>query len=377
MNTSGFPPPERLPVRREWPDPLERFRGGWVLSRDAWRRDRAPELGRLFRHYMYGFEPPAPRHLRVRLLDEVPHAGGRALLRDYRVNYGPRGTPPMSLLVVRPARARGPVPMFLGVNFTGNVNVRSGMDGRPDAWPAALVVRRGFGFATFHASDVDPDRPDFTDGVHPWYFRRGQRKPRPTDWGTIAAWAWGLSRAADALLRVRETAPDRLCSIGHSRMGKTALLAAAFDPRFALAVVNQAGCGGSAPSRGTVGESVASINRNFPHWFNGVFPRFSRCVARLPFDQHCLVALAAPRPVLFLAAEGDQWANPDGQFQVLRHAEPVYRLLGARGLGADRRPPLDKLVGAELGYRLRPGRHSLGPADWSVALDFASNRLGF
>jgi hypothetical protein len=265
--------------------------------------------------------------------------------------------------------------MFLGVNFTGNVNVRSGFDGRPDAWPADLVVSRGFGFATFHASDVDPDKPDFTDGVHPWYFRRGQARPRPTDWGTIAAWAWGLSRAADALLRVRETAPGRLMAIGHSRMGKTALLAAALDPRFAIAVVNQAGCGGSAPSRGTVGETVASINKNFPHWFNDVFPRFNGAVHRLPFDQHCLVALAAPRPVLFLAAEGDQWANPDGQFEVLKAAEPAYRLLGASGLGVDRRPRIGTLAGADLGYRLRPGTHSLGPADWSVALSFASSRL--
>jgi hypothetical protein len=158
-------------------------------------------------------------------------------------------------------------------------------------------------------------------------------------------------------------------------MGKTALLAAALDSRFALAVVNQAGCGGSAPSRGTVGESVPSINKNFPHWFNDVFPRFNRCVNRLPFDQHGLVALVAPRPVLFLAAEGDQWANPDGQFEVLRHAEPVYRLLGAKGLGVDRRPPTAMLVGADLGYRLRPGTHALGPADWSVALAFASARL--
>ncbi|MEK7476290.1 MAG: acetylxylan esterase [Candidatus Coatesbacteria bacterium] len=375
MKNPGFPAPERLPLRRGWPDPLEMFRGERVATRAAWEHVRKPELGALFRHYMYGFEPPAPRNLRVRLLDEMPHARGRAVLREYRVNFGPRGTPAMSLLIVRPARVRGPVPMFVGVNFTGNVNVRSGMDGRPDAWPAELVVRKGFGFATFHASDVDPDRPDFTDGVHPWYFRRGQTKPRPTDWGTISAWAWGLSRAADALLRARETAPDRLMAIGHSRMGKAALLAAALDPRFALAIVNQAGCGGSAPSRGTVGESVRSINKMFPHWFNDVFPRFSRAVNRLPFDQHGLVALVAPRPVLFLAAEGDQWANPDGQFEVLKHAEPVYHLLGAKGLGVNRRPPIGKLVGADLGYRLRPGTHALGPDDWAVALRFASARL--
>jgi len=372
----AFPPPSKLPAQAGLPDPLVMFSGGRVAKVKQWVQARKPELALLFRHYMYGFEPPPPSNLRFELLNEEPWGAGVAgLRREYRVTYGPPGTPPMDLLVGRPDGAKGAVPLFVGANFGGNGGVKSqtGPDGL--AWPAGDILGRGFGFATFHCADVDPDRPDFTDGVHPPYFRKGQTAPAPNDWGTIAAWAWGLSRAADALIEAGETVPALLAVTGHSRLGKTALLAAALDSRFALCVPNQAGCGGSAPSRGIVGESVASINEAFPHWFNDIFPEFGPMVERLPFDQHSLVALVAPRPVLFLAAEEDQWANPAGQFGVLRAAEPVYRLLGARGLAESQIPPLGTMVGAELGYRIRPGKHSMGPPDWADALSFASTRL--
>src|ERR671925_526907 len=98
-----------------------------------------------------------------------------------------------------------------------------------------------------------------------------------------------------------------------------------------------------APSRGKVGESVKQINYGFPHWFNSRFKEFNDHPDRLPFDQHCLVALVAPRPVLLTNAVEDTWANPQGQFEVLRAADPVYRLLGAGGLEAKRPPEPGKL----------------------------------
>src|SRR5207302_5707572 len=136
--------------------------------------------------------------------------------------------------------------------------------------------------------------------------------------------------------------------------GKVALLAAAFDERVAMAIPLQAGCGGTSPSRGTVGESVKRINTSFPHWFNGAFKEFNDRPDRLPFDQHCLVALAAPRPVLLTNAVEDTWANPEGQLQVLQAADPVYRFLGAGGLEAKRMPQPGKLIDSRLGYYIRP-----------------------
>ena len=117
------------------------------------------------------------------------------------------------------------------------------------------------------------------------------------------------------------------------------------------------------------------INKNFPHWFNAEFKNFNEQPEKLPFDQHALVALMAPRPVLLSNAQEDQWANPAGQFEVLKAAEPVYKLLKAGGCDAQDLPPHGKLVDSTLGYYIRPGRHSMNAGDWKVFLDFADRHL--
>jgi len=147
------------------------------------------------------------------------------------------------------------------------------------------------------------------------------------------------------------------------------------DERIALAIPLQAGCGGTAPSRGKVGESVKQINDHFPHWFNAEFKKFNEQPERLPFDQHCLVAMMAPRPVLLANAVDDKWANPAGQFEMLQLAEPVYRLLKAGALDAKEMPETGKLVSSKLGYYIRPGKHSMTTGDWKVFLDFADRQL--
>src|SRR5262249_47189431 len=146
----------------------------------------------------------------------------------------------------------------------------------------------------------------------------------------------------------------RIAAVGHSRLGKTALLAAALDERIALAIPHQAGCGGTAPSRGTVGEAVKQIQDHLPHWFDATFKEFNDRPDRLPFDQNCLAALVAPRPLLFSNAVEDTWANPAGQFEVLKATDPVYRFLGAGGLEAKEVPPVGTLSAGTLGYYIRP-----------------------
>jgi cephalosporin-C deacetylase-like acetyl esterase len=176
---------------------------------------------------------------------------------------------------------------------------------------------------------------------------------------------------------LNEIDPKRIAVVGHSRLGKTALVAAAFDERIALAIPHQAGCGGTAPDRchNPKAETVQRINTNFPHWFNDNFKKFNTQVEKLPFDQHCLIALCAPRPVLLSNAVEDEWANPAGQFEILKAAEPVYKLLGADGLGAEAMPEPGRLVDSTLGYFIRPGKHSMTRADWKVFLDYADRNL--
>ena len=385
----SFPKVAELPVRQGLPDPLAMFDGRKVASAEMWFAERRPELKELFQHYMYGYFPAAPAvSTSVRRTDRR-FLGGKATLRELTLRFGPPGCPAVKLLLITPNRKTVPVPVFLGLNFFGNHTVvadelvavadtarkkrKRGM--RTGRWPVDLIVSRGYGLATFHCGDIDPDRNDFTDGVHPHYMKEGQKRRGPHDWGTIAAWAWGLQRAVDYLVTDPKIDPERIAVVGHSRLGKTALLAAAFDERIALAIPNMAGCGGTSPSRGTVGESVKRINTSFPHWFCDEFKKFNQQVERLPFDQHCLVALVAPRPVLFNNAVEDTWANPRGQFEVLQAAEKVYRLLGAGGLGVERMPEPGKLVGDTLAYHIRPGRHSVIREDWEVYLAFTDRHL--
>lgn len=184
-----------------------------------------------------------------------------------------------------------------------------------------------------------------------------------------------MQRAVDYLVHDRDIDARRIALVGHSRFGKATILAGALDQRVALVIPLQAGCGGTAPGRGKVGESIKQINTRFPEWFCGVFKQFNDQPERLPFDQNCLIALCAPRPVLLGAAVQDTWTNPYGAFAMLRAASPVYQLMGAEGLNANEVPPVNQLIDSNLGYFIRPGKHSMTRGDWKVFLDFADKHL--
>jgi len=410
-----FPLVSELASRTGLPDPLVMLDGRQVTTRQQWVNERRPELIRLFQHYMYGYLPPRPQTVSGRIEREDCDAfGGKATLREVTVTFGPAQLPPIHLLLVVPNHRQRAAPLVLGMNYFGNhtlvrdpavrlstnwmpergegvVNNRATEASRGtwvNIWRIDNLIERGYAVATFYNGDIDPDRPDVR-GIQE-HFRKLDSQH---DCGTVAAWAWGLQRAVDYLVTVPDIDKHRIVVTGHSRLGKAALLAAAFDQRIALAIPHQAGCGGSAPSRTgvkpaeSVGsapdrtkvkppETVRQINDKFPHWFNARFKEFNDRPERLPFDQHCLVALCAPRPVLFTNGREDTWINPAGQFEVLRGAAPVYRLLGAGDFTATELPPDGKLIDGTLGYFLRPGGHSLKPEDWKAFLDYADKHLG-
>lgn len=403
---ASFPDAGELPAHAGPPDPLVMFNGRRVASKEEWLSQRRPELQALFQHYMYGRIPPKPE--RAEFKTEAVYKdclGGKATLKVVRISFGAANAPAIDLLVLVPNARKGPAPVFLGMNFCGNHALlndpripltrgwvysscrgctdghatEAGRGSQADDWALEQTIDRGYALASFCSSDIDSDRADVSDGVYKWLAQTGggpDAKPEPHDRGTIAAWAWGFHRAVDYLVTDGDLHPKRIVAVGHSRNGKTALLAAAFDERIAISIPLQAGCGGTAPSRGKVGESVKQINKNFPHWFNAQFKKFDDQPERLPFDQHCLIALVAPRPVLLPNALEDAWANPGGQFEMLAAAEPVYKFLGAGGLEAKEMPPLGKLVDSPLGYFIRAGKHSMTREDWKVFLDFADRHLG-
>ena len=400
MTLSAPPSSRKGNAGPKLPDPLITNSGRRITSARDWKSQRRDELKDQFERLMYGPIPKPPKEVEVvtQLVD--PHyLEGRATLKVIQLRLGPESGPKIELLVVVPNQRLGPVPAFVAMNFCGNQAVISdprvplskgwlygsckgcetghaseaSRGSQAKDWPIEDLIARGYALVTFGSTDIDSDRADISDGLYAWLAALDPLfDNRPHDRGTIAAWAWGFSRVMDFVVTDRDIDPSRVAAVGHSRNGKTALLAAAFDERFALAIPHQAGCGGSAPSRGKEGESVKQINDRFPHWFNAKFKEYNEETDRLPMDQNCLVALMAPRPVLLSNAEEDTWANPEGQFEVLRAAAPVYKLLHSADQDLSKRPPTGTLLKGKLGYYIRPGKHSMTASDWNIFMDYAN-----
>lgn len=322
----------------------------------------------------------------------------------------------MHVLVDVPAgaSAKDPVPAFVGLNFHGNHAVtsdpavrlpnswvrdrgRSVTDGNQpsergrgyaaDRWPIDRINDRGYAMVTVYYGDIDPDYDDGAEnGIHGLLADWIATVPEAEQPGSIAGWAYGLSCVLDFLQQHEELGIDseRVAVIGHSRLGKTALWAGATDPRFAMVVSNESGCGGAALSRRAYGETIKRINTQFPHWFAKRFHEYGDNESDCPVDQHQLIALLAPRPLAVGSAEGDRWADPKGEFLSAVHASPVYRLLGEPGLQNPAGSPAtqtqwpspgEALQSGTISYHLRPGPHDLTGHDWNRYLDFADRLL--
>ncbi|MDZ4689096.1 MAG: acetylxylan esterase [Planctomycetaceae bacterium] len=398
LTAADFPTVDQLPQQSGLPDPLKMRDGRPVTTAEQWRTERRPELLQLFQHYMYGVAPK-PLGITAKVTKTVDSVfDGQARLKEIEIRFNglPDNAPRLHLAVFVPKNAKGRLPVFLGINKCGNQETvfdeavtpttswqhancgkAPPRGGDADFWCAPYILSRGYAFATFHESDLDPDQHDWTDGIHPFY--PDLPAAPESRWGTIAAWAWGFSRCADYLVTDADIDPNRICIIGHSRRGKTALFAAAMDERFALVVPHQSGTGGMALSRDSQQEKVERINRAFPHWFNDKFTEFNDQEDRLPFDQHCLVALIAPRPLLDTEGAQDAWANFPRSLDGLRAADPVYKLLGAKGvvgtgLVQNDEPIVGPNFGTLLQYRLDE-KHTLNEKFWAKILDFADAAL--
>jgi hypothetical protein len=401
-----LPAPETLPDHATPPDPLVDLNGQRVTTREGWEKERVPELRQLFQHYEYG-ALPAPAKFEVKLVREDKAAlGGKATLREITLVLARPEGAQINLLLIVPNKLTKPAPVFLGLNFNGNLallpdpliavpagwrhnkglTLEQARGSEVEKWPIEMIIDRGYAVASFWNGDVVPDDKAAAEAVLRKLRPAAAAERGPGDTATIAVWAWCFHRAIDFLITDPGIDARRIAVVGHSRNGKTALLAAAFDERIALTIPSQAGCGGTAPCRlpanllkpkegKLVHETVKRINTSFPHWFCGNFKAFNDAPEKLPFDQHALIALCAPRPVLLSNATEDLWADPAGQFEMLRAADPVYRLVAGDGLGATQIPEVGKLLPSRLGYFIRPGPHSMVREDWAAWLEYADRWL--
>ncbi len=378
------------------PDPLLFANGDTVTSPEEWN-SRRQEIFKIFEKEVYGKSPEWDGELEAEVLFVNPDfMDGKATRKGIRLHLKRNGQNlPLDLLIFYP-NTRKSVPAFLGLNFYGNHTLatdsqvvvptawirnnetmgssdnkasEAGRGKRISNWPYEEIVARGYGLVSLYYGELDPDFDDgFQNGVHGLF---PEESRDAASWGSVAGWAWGLSRVMDYLETESWLNSEKVAVLGHSRLGKAALWAGAMDDRFALVISNNSGCGGAALSRRQYGETVARINRSFPHWFAENFNQYNEREMELPIDQHQLLALMAPRPVYVASGVEDRWADPKGEFLSCVAASPVYRLFDLEGMPVSSPPAVNHPEMGHIGYHVRSGGHGLLEYDWMQYLDFA------
>lgn len=367
-----------------------------VTTRQDWSERRAPILRQRFQDLIYGVEPAnyAAKVISRTPLD-LPETRAFADVEQWHVQVsdgGADGAPPLAfnMLVFTPKGAKGPLPILIAQNFCGNralfkrrppeiapslTKLYPGCESGKMDWliesilgkyisgpPIEKVLARGYALAEFYAGDVAADSAEAELALQRL---SGGRSPRT---GALMAWAWEYSRAVDVLSADARFDPKKIILWGHSRNGKSALVAMAFDPRIAGAIAHQSGRGGAALTRSTRGESVAEIMKSYPFWFAPNYADYAGKEQTIPIDQHQLIALAAPRPILLTGARSDGWADPESAFRAARGATPAYQLMGSQGLRQADMQTMD--LNADLAFYIRNGNHGSTTRDWNIFLDW-------
>jgi hypothetical protein len=375
------------------PDPLVLKSGKKVTSKDAWWKQRRPEILEDFEREIYG---RTPRHTPKVTWDVTSREDNGTTITKQLVGRVDNSSYPLvdvniQLTLVTPSKATGPVPVMMQFGFAPGARSRG--PGAPAAAggaqppaapppPAAprwqdQVLAKGWGYASLVPNSIQADNgAGLTHGII-GLVNKGQ--PRALDdWGALAAWAWGASRALDYFETDKAVDAKQVGIEGHSRYGKATIVAMALDQRFAIAYVSSSGAGGTKLHRRKFGELVENVlAANEYHWMAGNYFKYGGHWDRLPVDSHELIALCAPRPVFISAGatNGDGWVDAKGSFLAAAGAGPVYTLLGKKALGATEFPPIDTtLITGELGFRQHTGGHTDGPT-WPTFLTFADKYI--
>lgn len=376
------------------PDPLLLKNGNRVTSAKVWWKQRRPEIVEDFDREILGRVPANLPKVTWEVLSTTPEKIGDVPVVTKRLaghvdnSAYPKIAVTMELTLTTPANASGPVPVIIELAFSKEFmaaiarSIPEMMPGGPGnegpTWQQQ-VLARGWGYAILTPTSFQADNgAGLTEGII-GLMNKGQPR-KLDDWGTLRAWAWGASRALDYFETDKTVDAKQVGVEGHSRFGKTALVAMAYDPRFAIAYISSSGTGGAKLYRHVFGEQLENLAASGEyHWMAGNFLKYAGPLTAgdLPVDAHELIALCAPRPVFIGAGSfnGDEWADPRGMFMAAVAAGPVYRLLGKKDLGTQEFPPIKTaLTAGDLAFRQHSGGHTPGP-NWPTFLDFASRYL--
>lgn len=349
--------------RRNVPDLLTFSDGTAVCTVTDWQK-RRQEIEDIFQKEMYGKIPNRPRSLSFnttsRKEDKRFCAGKASLTKTDITCTLENGTFTFPLYCAVPVKK--PKLTFLHINFRDCV---------PDKYmPTEELIDNGCAVFSFCYKDITSDDNDFTNGLAGVLFPDGRRTGN--DSGKIAMWAWAAMRAMDYIQTLDCIDKEKVVVIGHSRLGKTALLTSAFDNRFFAAVSNNSGCCGAAIEREKAGERYENIFSKFPFWFCPDFEKYANGSSEFPVDQHALIALSAPRYVCVGSAKEDIWADPESEFLACVGASAVYELYGKRGFIHDNAYPTapSALQKGDISYHVREGVHYLSRTDWLYYLKY-------
>ena len=375
------------------PNPLQLQNGDSVRTADDWYGRRRPEILRLFETQQFG-RAPERRRTSFNVFEAGTRAyDGTAIRRQVTLYFTQDTTRHRAdLLIYTPAAATGPVPVFLKIGFSANSlsfddpGIREGTiwnregervpaaEGRSfGTLDVAPFLSAGIGVAAIYYGDIEPDfQEGIAYGLRGHYLAAGQEYPAEDEWGTIAAWAWGLSGVMDYLETDERVDADRVAVFGASRLGKTALWTGAIDPRFGMVIACCSGEGGAALSRRQYGETTAHMidSSRYDYQFAGNRAKYGSDPNTSPVDGHLLLSLIAPRPLLLQTGTTDYWSDPKGEFEAAVAAGPVYRLLGKRGLETTEWPAAGQPILHDLGYYMHEGGHGPAPEDYAVFIAF-------
>jgi hypothetical protein len=382
------------------PDPLKLNNGQPVRDAKTWYAKRRPEIVHIFETQQYGRDPGRPAEESFEVTDKgTPALNGKAIRKQVTISFSKDKTwPKIHLLIYLPAAAKKAVPVFFSINFGAVQNAVDDpgiapekiWDPKTHAWisaPKSLgfgridvepLLEAGFGVATFYYGDVDPDDPEgFTSGIRARYLKPGQTERAPDDWGSIAAWAWGISRVEDYFETDKNIDAKRVAIHGISRLGKTVMWAGAHDQRFAAVIASCSGEGGAALSHRNYGETIAHLTApsRYSYQFATNYAKYDGFPDAAPMDANLLIALIAPRPLLLQTGNTDHWSDPKGEFLAAVAASPVYKLLGKDGLDTDVWPAAKQPILHDLGYFMHDGGHGMVPSDWEIYLQFLKMHL--
>ena len=370
------------------PDPLVLNNGKKVTTAKMWWTQRRPQIVEYFDREIYGRMPAKTPKVRWEVVSTTHETNGdipvitKKLVGHVDNSSYPLVSVEIQLTLTTPANATGPVPVMMELSFDPAfmAALLKRLPPQP-VYPGPTweqqVLARGWGYAVYIPTSVQADNgAGLTQGII-GLCNKGQPR-KPDDWGALRAWAWGASRALDYFETDKSVDAHQVGIEGHSRYGKAALVAMAYDQRFAIGYISSSGEGGAKLNRRNFGEIVENVAATGEyHWMAGNFIKYAGPLHwnDIPVDSHELIALCAPRPVFVGAGaiKGDGWTDPRGMFMAEVAAGPVYELLGKKGLGTSEYPPIETaLIDGSLGFRQHSWGHTPAP-NWPTFLTFASN----